>query len=713
MSACRNKLPVLRFWVPIFFAFLFAPVVLANTAPVLIPALVSSIQAGSLYRYDVAATDLEGDPITYSIQGILPGWLSFNSPTIRGVAANSDVGSHTFTIRASDSPGGLFDDQTVTLEVTFNSDLDSDGDGMPDGYELDNGFDPDPNNPGARYDGGDDADGDGLTNLEEYIAGSNPRVDDQGPVITVPPEFTVNPFGLYTQVDSGTATAVDGLEDNVAVNSSGRLSHYRPGRHSILWTSTDSEGNKATPKSQTFNVRPFVEFGNDVVVVEGGVGRVKVLLNGIAPTYPVTITYRVSGTLGSAEHDLGVSGTATINEPNLEGYIQFSAFDDGIEEPVETVVLTLTAAGNAIVGANDDVSIFIHEGNVTPRLSLAATQVGNVVRTVAQTDGDVNVSATIFDANIDDTHTFNWAGTVNALTDADSQDETFSFDPSLVIPGVYVLRADVCDQLNSCGDAELSITVVETLSPLSSSLDTDGDGLLDSLDGYGDDDSDGVPNHLDGLNLANVLQASLGDEPGQYQLESDAGSVLRLGSVAVKVEGSQAKITMLDAADYGNNSQAVADSEYEYNDGLYDFRIEELSSDGQAVKLVIPLSVVIPDSAIYRQLTVAGWGDFVSDASNSLASAIGEDGYCPPPGDARYSSGLTAGDWCLQLTIKEGGSNDADGKANGRIASLGGVTQRIVVASKDKDKGSGALAPYGLLLLSLMILHRRFSRSVV
>lgn len=53
---------------------------------------------------------------------------------------------------------------------------DSDGDGMPDVWEIEHGFDP--KNPA---DGKSDADGDGYTNLEEYLNGTDPRqVDDHG-----------------------------------------------------------------------------------------------------------------------------------------------------------------------------------------------------------------------------------------------------------------------------------------------------------------------------------------------------------------------------------------------------------------------------------------------------------------------------------------------------------------------------------------------------
>jgi hypothetical protein len=67
---------------------------------------------------------------------------------------------------------GLSDGDEVNTYLTDPNDADTDDDGMPDGWEVDNLLDP------LADDSSGDPDGDGLTNLDEYAAGTDPNAAD-------------------------------------------------------------------------------------------------------------------------------------------------------------------------------------------------------------------------------------------------------------------------------------------------------------------------------------------------------------------------------------------------------------------------------------------------------------------------------------------------------------------------------------------------------
>ena len=73
------------------------------------------------------------------------------------------------------------------LFVRLMVDVDSDGDGLPDTWELLNGL-----NPYDPFDAMSDYDGDGRTALQEFLDGTDPLVADNVPPLTTPPAAPTN-----------------------------------------------------------------------------------------------------------------------------------------------------------------------------------------------------------------------------------------------------------------------------------------------------------------------------------------------------------------------------------------------------------------------------------------------------------------------------------------------------------------------------------------
>lgn len=93
-----------------------------------------------------------------------------------GVADKVEIEVHGSDPRFEDADGdGLSDSAEIALGTSILN-PDSDGDGLLDGWEVANSFNP-LSQPG-QGEADDDADGDGLTNLDEQLHGSNPRNSD-------------------------------------------------------------------------------------------------------------------------------------------------------------------------------------------------------------------------------------------------------------------------------------------------------------------------------------------------------------------------------------------------------------------------------------------------------------------------------------------------------------------------------------------------------
>ncbi len=623
--------------------------------------------------------DGEGDACDADIDGDGFDNSADNCPLIASTDTTDTDGDLDGDLCDSDDDNDAVADEDDAFPLDPLYSEDSDGDGMADAWERDNGLDP-----SSAADGQADLDGDGRSNREEFEQGSDVAADDVAPEITVPANRIVNSIGPWTPVNLGSATANDGLDGAVEV-SPNRSSPFRPGRHVVTWSSTDAAGN-AAQQQQTIDVIPQVGFvGDTALVAEASVSTISVALNGDAVTYPVTVPYTVSGTAAEGADYTIDAGDVVIDASNVGG-ITLTTLADALVELDETVELTLGTPTNAVSGGQSRFDVRIVDGNLAPRPSLAIEQDGRRVTTVTRDGAAVVVSVLPEDPNAGDTHSYDWRASDAGLQPQEGFNaSTFTIDPSTLVEGIYRVAVTVTDDgLPAAVGAQYRyLRVVATQPPLSADTDSDGDGIDDVSEGLRDSNDNGTSDYLDPVNVSHELLARLGSNA---LLQAANGYTLSLGRVAL-ASGDDASVSILDIADFGNDGQSAVnstDAGFSYPAGLFDFELSGLPVGGHIAKVVIPQNMPLPANGSYRKYAATtGWTPFVTDGSNSVESAPGEAGICPSPGSAAYRPGLNAGDNCVQLTLQDGGPNDADGLANGSIRDPGGVAVAAVTAAID------------------------------
>jgi hypothetical protein len=300
----------------------------------------------------------------------------------------------------------------------------------------------------------------------------------------------------------------------------------------------------------------------------------------------------------------------------------------------------------------------------------------------------VAVSATVRDPNPEDDHVLDWSLSDNRLVPANGTSGfEFTVDAQYLSPGQYTLSVTVTDNGVPAASVTVGIVLNVQQNPplLGSDDDQDQDGISDAAEGVGDSDQDGVPDYLDSIDNPAVLQGLPGVS-SHHLLVADAGVNLRLGATAMSTGVASALVELQDLPGAASGQQGSQ----VFPGGLFDFVITGLAEQGQSVRVVLPQLVPLAGTAVYRKyIPGRGWQDFVTDGGNGIASAPGSDGVCPAPGDVAWRDGLRSGDYCVRLTIQDGGPNDADGLRNGVIRDPGGVGSAPAAAA-DGGSSSGS-----------------------
>ncbi|WP_347330753.1 tandem-95 repeat protein, partial [Marinimicrobium locisalis] len=657
-----------------------------NNAPTIGGTAPTTATVGEAYTFTPTAEDPdESDTLTYSATG-LPEWLTLDDATgeLSGTPADDDVGSYT-GLQLSVSDGT----ETATLgafDLTVEPGVDSDNDSFSDYQENLDGTDP--NDP-ASY----------LDLMPPQLAAPADQVLDADALFT---RVTLRQLlGLANEAsDAELQTALNPLaSDDIdgsaccnprVVGMEGDTLRLAPGRHEITWLAEDRQNNSAEA-TQVVNIRPLVSLSKDQVAVAGNTVELSFILNGKSPFYPLTIPYRVASesTADSDAHDL-TDGTVVLEAgerrqtievtlaPNSGDANLIVALDDrtsNAEDLAEGYDEDNPNIYDINSGAKTRHRIEIVSGNVAPRAQLQLVQNQERRLLIPRSGGPVTVTALVTDPNTGDSHQYDWSASDSALidTDGDSGNATLVFDPEALSPGRYRAAATVTDSAGAATEVSRHFVVVPVPPTLNPDEDSDGDGIDDATEGFSDENGNGIPNYQDSLASTNVLPESV-ERQDAFLMECDPGITCGLGEFSLQTGKGG---TQLGDESIGENKPIPEDVPFEPVGGIFDFEMTELPELGQSISIVIPQRQPIPAEAVYRKFQDGEWVTFVEDSNNRLQSTEGEPGFCPPAGANEWESGLTEGYHCVQLTIEDGGPNDADGRVNGSIADPGVVSRPV------------------------------------
>ena len=374
---------------------------------------------------------------------------------------------------------GVTDGDEVNTYSTNPLLTDSDGDSMPDGYEVANNLN------GAVADGSADADGDGYSNIDEFLAGTDPNQSLDYP---------------------GAPTAQ--LDQSQMVGIGNGSSSWSLGVYTI-----NSDSNSSSGHQYTYTTLP--SDGELIVRVDGfGGAAAKYSSAGImlreslsadsvnaymALTYGKGTAWMSRDTAGGAtatsrDYNDWLVGTSTwlrlVRTGNtVTGYFSVDGSDWRQSGTVtlalsQQVYIGLAVAGNA-TGA-DVSAVFSDLGLIS--LDLVPTVTISGAQNTLLLGSSLALAATAQDAEDGDlSASVMWT---NNITSEQVGGAGYVFAPAT--EGVYTVTASVSDSLGQSGSASVTVNVLADAG----SLDEDGDGLTNAQeDSYGTDrlvaDSDG------------------------------------------------------------------------------------------------------------------------------------------------------------------------------------------------------------------------------
>ncbi|MFY8300511.1 choice-of-anchor U domain-containing protein [Pseudoalteromonas sp. SS15] len=563
--------------------------------------------------------------------------------------------------RDDDNDGVEDEKDAFPLDASETSDLD--GDGIGDNSDL-------------------DIDGDGVSNDKDAFPfdpiseakdknrnGLDDEVEQEQELLAVITELSrlqisENATASMTNIEPFIQKALESVMESKGITGISLLkveegSLRTSGIHNVVFELSNANGVVAKATFE-LSINPLISIADRKVISEGRESKVTIHLSGKSITYPVNISYELVDSAGSNNI---ISDVVSITDGNISEEIQLPELFEGDY----SLRLLHVDEDNAVLSDNNKQMLISVKGNTAPVITSMLTQNSKVINLIHLNAESVYLELDVFDLQKDDTHKLSLTLNEKELFQGSLESyEPMMLDVSGLGVGVHKITSELIES-NTKDSFKSSDTfyfnVVNELPELSSE-DSDGDGIADSQEGFTDSDRDGIADYLDDSSLKPNEQLI-----GDRVIEVSEGLRITLGETAQKVKLNEARDVTLSIDEYEDSLgyQLQAEATIGYALPIIDFEILDLEI-GAVAELIIPLAKPLIGNEVYLKLKEGGeLVAFDTSDGSSITTSKSVNNSCSEIDSSSWNVGIVAGNDCIKLSIVDGGLNDDDGQANGKI----------------------------------------------